>query len=317
MKIAFVGKGGSGKTTVSSLFAHHLSTTRPVLGIDADINMHMAELFSVQVDRRRVISEKKPSEQIRTYLRGTNHRIASNDHFKKSTPPGQGSNLITISHPDDWFMHAFTQKVSPHLSLAVVGTYAEEGIASSCYHNNLAVLENILSHTTDDGTVVVDMVAGTDAFASTLFAQFDALFFVAEPTTRSLAVYKQYENLAEKGGVADRLFVVGNKVENEADQAFIRAVVGEKLVTSLSRSQHILDIDKGRSRLDTDKLDAADRQALDALQKTAQLTYHSAQERLPLLWRLHTIYVSQPYIKDRFGDLTGQIDRSFTYPSSL
>lgn len=314
MKIAFVGKGGSGKTTVSSLFAQYLSYSQPVLGIDADINMHMAELFDVEYDKSTVISEKQPSELIRTYLRGDNELIASNAHFKKSTPPGAGSRLVNIRNPDDWFMSQFSRQVTDTLSTAIVGTYSEEGIASSCYHNNLAILENLLSHMTDDGSVVVDMVAGTDAFASTLFAQFDALFFVAEPTTRSLAVYKQYEALASKGGVLDRLFVVGNKVEDNDDIEFIASQVGDRLVATLSRSKQIMLIDKGRAKIDAASLSESDKAGLESIKKTAESHAMSAQERLPLLWDLHKVYVGQSYVKDKFGDLTGQIDTSFTYP---
>jgi cellulose biosynthesis protein BcsQ len=43
MKIAFAGKGGSGKTTLSSLFVRHLAAQGlPVVAIDADINQHLA-----------------------------------------------------------------------------------------------------------------------------------------------------------------------------------------------------------------------------------------------------------------------------------
>ena len=42
MKVAFVGKGGSGKTTLSALFARHLAASgAPVVAIDADINQHL------------------------------------------------------------------------------------------------------------------------------------------------------------------------------------------------------------------------------------------------------------------------------------
>ncbi|MFD1050003.1 ATP-binding protein, partial [Kibdelosporangium lantanae] len=41
MKIAFVGKGGSGKTTLASLFLRHLAAARrPVLALDADVDLH-------------------------------------------------------------------------------------------------------------------------------------------------------------------------------------------------------------------------------------------------------------------------------------
>lgn len=314
MKIAFVGKGGSGKTTVSSLFAQYLSYSQPVLGIDADINMHMAKLFDVEYDKSTFISEKQPSELIRTYLRGNNKLISSNAYFKKSTPPGDGSQLVNIRKSKDWFMSEFSRRVTDNLSTVVVGTYSEEGIASSCYHNNLAILENLLSHMTDDGSVVVDMVAGTDAFASTLFAQFDALFFVAEPTTRSLAVYNQYEALASKGGVLDRLFVVGNKVEDDEDKEFIASQVNGRLVATLSRSKQIMLIDKGRAKIDAASLSESDKATLESIKKTAEVHTMSAQERLPLLWDLHKVYVGQSYVKDKFGDLTSQIDTLFKYP---
>ncbi len=52
MKIAFVGKGGSGKTTLSSLFIRHLAATgRPVVAVDADINQHLGPALGLT--RRR------------------------------------------------------------------------------------------------------------------------------------------------------------------------------------------------------------------------------------------------------------------------
>jgi CO dehydrogenase maturation factor len=43
VRIAFVGKGGSGKTTLSALFTRYLADQGPpVIAIDADINQHLA-----------------------------------------------------------------------------------------------------------------------------------------------------------------------------------------------------------------------------------------------------------------------------------
>ena len=43
MRIALVGKGGSGKTTVSALLIRHLAASGvPVVAVDADINQHLA-----------------------------------------------------------------------------------------------------------------------------------------------------------------------------------------------------------------------------------------------------------------------------------
>jgi CO dehydrogenase maturation factor len=316
MKIAFVGKGGAGKTTASTLFAQYQSKYQPTLAIDADINMHMAELLSGERPKTStLISEKTPSEEIRTYLRGSNTRIESNAHFKKSTPPGNGSNLINITNKNDWFLNRYSQNIHENLSLVTVGTYSEEGIASSCYHNNLAILENVLSHTLDQGVSVADMVAGTDAFASTLFSQFDMLVFVVEPTTRSLAVLEQYTQLAGASGVADKLFVIANKIENEDDLQFVTSKVeAGKLVGHISRSPHLLKVDKGQEILNVDSLSSKDKAVFEQL--TALLKKYSTpmQTRLEDLWKLHKIYINQGFVKDRFGDLTTQIDPTFIYP---
>ncbi|HJP81122.1 MAG TPA: hypothetical protein VJ841_01855 [Candidatus Saccharimonadales bacterium] len=316
MKIAFVGKGGSGKTTTSSLFAQYQSESQPTLAVDADINMHMAELLTHhQPTKDQLISEKEPSEAIRTYLRGTNQRIQTNAHFKKSTPPGSGSNLVDITNSKDWLLNAYGQKITDTLSLITVGSYSEDGIASSCYHNNLSVLENVLSHTTDKGVIVADMVAGTDAFASTLFSQFDMLVFVVEPTTRSVAVLEQYQRLAKHSGVIDKLFVIANKIESEDDYAFLTSKVGEDiLVGSISRSTHLLRVDKGQDTLDVWSLDEKDQAVFHRLASLLQEKTQPMQSRLSTLWELHKIYVSQGFVKDRFGDLTTQIDPDFKYP---
>ncbi len=316
MKIAFVGKGGSGKTTASSLFAQYQSESRQTLAVDADINMHMAKLLSnEQPIKERLISEKGPSEAIRIYLRGDNIRISTNAHFKKSTPPGSGSNLVNITDPHDWLVNTYGQKITDSLSLITVGSYSEEGVASSCYHNNLSVLENVLSHTTDHGVIVADMVAGTDAFASTLFSQFDMLVFVVEPTTRSVAVLEQYQGLAKHSGVADKLFVIANKVENDEDYAFLESKIGvDKLVGSISRSSHLLRVDKGQEALEIRALDKEDQKVFMALAELLEKSAIPMQKRLPKLWDLHKIYVNQGFVKDRFGDLTTQIDSNFRYP---
>ena len=316
MKIAFVGKGGSGKTTISSLFAQYQSASLPTLAVDADINMHMAELLGGERPTKdQLISEKLPSEAIRTYLRGTNKRIESNAHFKKSTPPGQGSNLVNIINPSDWLLSHYGHKISDTLTLMTVGSYSEDGIGSSCYHNNLSVLENVLTHTVDNGVIVADMVAGTDAFASTLFSQFDMLVFVVEPTIRSLAVFEQYQRLAEHSGIADRLFIIANKIEDEDDYAFIISKIGRnKVVGQISRSSHLLKVDKGQASLDITLLNKDDEKVFTALERLLKTHTIPMQSRLETLWNLHKTYVNQGFVKDRFGDLTGQIDPTFEYP---
>ena len=194
MKIAFVGKGGSGKTTLSGLFIQYLRLNkRNLLAIDADINMHLAPLigYGHMVDTELHISNPGNIRGIRTILKGSNSKIENIAHFRKSTPPGSGSYLIQLNDPTDQVVSRYTIG-SSEARLMIVGSYGTEGIGVSCYHNNLAILENILSHLADEaGVVVADMVAGTDSFASTLHAQFDLMVLSVEPTRRGIEVFNQ------------------------------------------------------------------------------------------------------------------------------
>lgn len=315
MRIAFVGKGGAGKTTMSALLTQCIAKTKPVVAIDADINMHMAELLGLESpDRSHLISEKQPSTLIREHLRANNSKVPSNAYMKKTTPPSIGSGLINMADSHDWFMEQFATQTADNISLITVGSYSEDGIASSCYHNNLSVLENVLTHTVDGANIVTDMVAGTDAFASTLFSQFDALVFVAEPTKRSVSVYKQYASLADAAGVIDRLYCIGNKIDDETDEAFLREHIGKNYYGGVSRLKHVAMVDKGREGLSIDKISTDDRAVLTNLVKEIEKNTITMQDRLEGLWKLHKNYVSQAFVKDRFGDLTIQIDKDFRYP---
>lgn len=48
MRIAFVGKGGSGKITLSAFFSQYIKDQAPVLVIDADLNMHLPSLLGFE-----------------------------------------------------------------------------------------------------------------------------------------------------------------------------------------------------------------------------------------------------------------------------
>lgn len=52
MRVAFVDKGGSGKTTVAALFTRRLAGAgAPVLAVDADINQHLGEALGLSPGR--------------------------------------------------------------------------------------------------------------------------------------------------------------------------------------------------------------------------------------------------------------------------
>ncbi|MGN9776967.1 nucleotide-binding protein [Micromonospora sp. H33] len=316
MKIAFVGKGGSGKTTLAALFARHMvETGRPVLAIDADINQHLAAALGAPAEEATLppLGEHLPA--IKEYLRGDNPRIASAAEMVKTTPPGRGSRLLRVVEENP--VYAACVRPVGGVRLAATGAFTEADLGVACYHSKVGAVELLLNHLVDGPGeyVVVDMTAGADSFASGLFTRFDRTVLVCEPTLRSVGVYRQYASYARDYGVA--LSVVGNKVEDAADVDFLREHVGADLLTWVSRSAYVRRAERGTVG-PLAELEPANRAVLARLAEAVDTT---AQD-----WDRFTRYAHEfhrrnaaAWANERAGtDLTRQIDPDFVLgPSAL
>ncbi len=238
-----MGKGGSGKTTLSSLFARFAAVRGgAVVAIDADINQHLGLVLGLEHDR---LPEPLGSHltEIKEHLRGDNPRVRSAAAMVKTTPPGRGSRLVRVGDP--FFQDRFSVPAEG-LSLMVTGPFAEEDLGVACYHSKVGAVELYLNHLVDGPGeyVVVDMTAGADSFASGLFTRFDLTFLVAEPTRQGVSVYRQYREYAADYDVP--IAVIGNKVQDEGDVAFLRDQVGDDLLVWLAHSPAVRAMEQGR-----------------------------------------------------------------------
>ncbi|GAA2348191.1 ATP-binding protein [Streptomyces violaceusniger] len=262
MRTAFVGKGGSGKTTLSALFSRHLARTdAPVVAIDADINQHLGVALGLEEDELpEVVPLSTRLGGIKEYLRGDNPRIASADAMVKTTPPGRGSRLLRPLGPDP--VHTRHVRDIAGVRLMTTGVFTEEDLGVACYHSKLGAVELYLNHLVDGPGeyVVVDMTAGADSFASGLFTRFDMTFLVAEPTRKGVSVYHQYKDHAAEFGVP--LAVVGNKVTSEDDRLFLKEHVGDDLLVCFGHSDWVRAREQGRH---TGELEPEHRLALEEL----------------------------------------------------
>jgi CO dehydrogenase maturation factor len=317
MKIAFVGKGGAGKTTLAALFARHLAAQgRTVLALDADINQNLAAALGENPDEAPLSPTLgEQLDDIKGYLRGANPRISSVAAMVKTTPPGRGSRLLRVVE-DNPIWRRCVRGVGG-VRLAVTGGFAESDLGVACYHSKVGAVELILNHLVDadDEYVVVDMTAGADAFASGLFTRFDRTFIVCEPTVRAVGVYRQYLDYAADYRVA--VSVVGNKVADAADEAFLRERAGTDLLACFGMSRHVRAAEQGRPGPITG-LEPVNRAVLDAMRATVDAT--------PRDWPWFTAQAVEFHLRnaaawanDRTGeDLTGQIDPDFTLgPAAL
>jgi CO dehydrogenase maturation factor len=317
MKIAFVGKGGAGKTTLASLFARYLAAQgRTVLALDADINQNLAAALGEDVDEAALAPTLgEHLEEIKEYLRGDNRRISSPAAMVKTTPPGRGSRLLRVAEDNPVWARCVREVAG--VRLAATGGFAGSDLGVACYHSKVGAVELILNHLVDgdDEYVVVDMTAGADAFASGLFTRFDRTFVVCEPTVRAVGVYRQYLDYAADYEVA--VSVVGNKVTDPADEAFLREQVGPDLLACFGVSGQVRAAEQGRPR-PIGGLEPANRKVLDTIRSTVDAT--------PRDWVRYTRQAVQFHLRnalawanDRTGeDLAGQIDPGFTLgPAAL
>lgn len=317
MKIAFVGKGGSGKSTLSSLFIRYLQNVRKrnVLAIDADLNMNLAGLLGVTIDEQTLMARPDVAESIRNFLKGGNKRVPDVSKFLPTTPPGAGSNLVCSAQEPGLQPFCVNVSQSPIVNLLTVGSYDKDGIGQTCYHSHLFVAENILSHTvtSPDFTIVCDMVAGTDAFAYSMHLQFDAIVLIAEPTPESTEVCKLYMDLARQCGVDKLIHLVGNKVEDADDIEFISKTVDKKLLVSVPA---LPQLKKARQRgeiVGGELLDPRLTQVMRIIENEAQLPAISPAQRLEMLHKLHLKLNEKQWVQLGYGDVADQIDPDFQY----
>ena len=208
MKIAITGKGGVGKTTLAALLAQYYSDLgRQVLAVDADPSPCLAGALGFSTDLRnrlRPISEMDELIYERTGAR-----------------PGTVGGFFTINPRVDDIPERFSV-VNRGVRLLEMGAVDIGG--SGCICPESAMLKTLLTHLLfrKDDVLILDMYAGVEHLGRATVDFVDAMLVVVEPTRRSLGTAAQIKSLAADIGLT-RLWLVGNKVRNAEEAAFLKA----------------------------------------------------------------------------------------------
>ena len=235
MKVAITGKGGVGKTTLSSTLARlYAAEGRTVLAadVDPDANLGLAlGLSQEEVDQIIPISRMKDLAKERTG--------ASDDNkFYKLNP-------YVADIPEKF------AKTINGVKLLVMGTVDLGG--SGCVCPEHVMLKSILSALTyrKNDVVVMDMEAGLEHLGRGTAANMDQFIVVIEPGSRSVQTYHNVKRLANDLGVK-RVRVVANKIRDEKDEQFVRnAIPAEDLLGCIHYNPEIMDADRnGKSPYD-------------------------------------------------------------------
>ena len=235
MKLAITGKGGVGKTTLSSTLARlYADEGRTVLAadVDPDANLGLAlGLTQEEVDEIIPISRMKDLAKERTG--------ASDDNkFYKLNP-------YVADIPEK-----FARTVNG-VKLLVMGTVDLGG--SGCVCPEHVMLKSVLSALTyrKNDVVIMDMEAGLEHLGRGTAANMDQLIVVIEPGARSVQTYQNVKRLARDLGIK-RVRVVANKIRDDRDEEFVRgAIPAEDLLGVIHYNSEIMDADRnGKSPYD-------------------------------------------------------------------
>ena len=216
MKIAFVGKGGSGKSSTSWLIITTLeSLGKKTLAIDADHNMALTSNLGLNPEITPLMHTTEEEFMARSGLMACCGEGALKEHHHTSLPS------FSITPMDD-YTQSISTKISPTLSLINIGLGSPEVLfQSKCSHGLSGPLKYYLGLLDEkDGYVVIDSVAGADMLNYGLYAGIDAVIGIVEPHRNSVKVFEQIQNICRKTMIP--CFAVINKpVDNEFYRDFI------------------------------------------------------------------------------------------------
>ena len=235
MKLAITGKGGVGKTTLSSTLARlYADEGRTVLAADVDPDANLGLALGLT---QQEVDEIIPISRMRTLVEERTGANEANKFFKL--------NPYVADIPEKY------AKEINGVKLLVMGTVDLGG--SGCVCPEHVMLKAILSSLTyrKNDVVVMDMEAGLEHLGRGTAANMDQFIVVIEPGARSVQTYHNVKRLAKDLGVK-RVRVVANKVRDEQDEAFIRAQIPEEdLLGCIHYNPEIMDADRnGKSPYD-------------------------------------------------------------------
>jgi CO dehydrogenase maturation factor len=212
MKIAITGKGGVGKTTLAALLAQvYADQGREVLAVDADPSPCLAGALGFTPD-------------VRTKLTPISEMDALIEE-RTGAKPGTVGGFFTINPRVDDIPERFSVE-QRGVRLLEMGAVDIGG--SGCICPESAMLKTLFTHLLfrKDDILLLDMYAGVEHLGRATVDFVDAMLVVVEPTRRSLGTAAQIKRLAADIGLT-RLWLVGNKIRNAEEAAFLRTETPE------------------------------------------------------------------------------------------
>jgi CO dehydrogenase maturation factor len=237
LKIAITGKGGVGKTTLAGLLSRlYAAEGRTVLAVDADPDANLASAIGITPElaaKALPLAEQDDLIEERTGSR-----------------PGAPGGMFRLNPKVDDIPDRYSVR---HEGVRLLVMGKSKAAASGCYCPEHVLLRRLISHLIlkHNEVAVLDMEAGIEHLTRGTAGSVDAFIVVVEPGQRSLQTARHVEELARGLGVKE-VFVVGNKIQRDADKEFIeKHLAGMRVLGYMSYSAETVQADlDGRSPYD-------------------------------------------------------------------
>jgi CO dehydrogenase maturation factor len=233
MKIAVTGKGGVGKTTLSSILSYLFAAEgKKVIAVDADPDANLASALGIS---------REAAERI-VPIADMNELIEERTGAK----PGSAG-IYKLNPRVDDLPEGIGYKIDG-ITLLIMGK--SKAAASGCYCPENVLLRTLLRHLVvqRNEVVIVDMEAGIEHLTRGTAGSVDAFIVVIEPGQRSIQTAGVVRDMAKGLGVK-KVFVVANKIRGPEDLDFVKKGIGDlELAGHISFSHSIMEADiKGDS----------------------------------------------------------------------
>ncbi|EHP87049.1 ATP-binding protein [Methanotorris formicicus] len=205
MKIAITGKGGVGKTFISSVLARLFEKSGyKVIAVDADPNTTLACALGIEEE---VIPISKMNDLIEE---------------RTGAKPNSYGSVFKLNPKVDDIVDKFAYKKG-NIYLLVMGTVEKGG--SGCVCPASVLLRRLLQHLIlkRDEVVILDMEAGIEHLGRRTTQNVDLMIVVVEPSKKSFLTAKRIKKLANDIGV-NNLVVIVNKAKDE-DMELLKDII--------------------------------------------------------------------------------------------
>lgn len=200
MKLAFTGKGGVGKTSISAALSLYLASVgKKVLAVDVDPDANLATALGMPFEEAKNI---EPISHMRELVKE-----------RTGAEPGAAPGFFTLNPKVDDIPEKYSKDING-VKLMVMGSIESGGGGCICPENSLtrALIKNLLIERNE--VVVLDMEAGIEHLGRSTAEAVDAMLVVIEPGQRSIETAKRIKSLASEIGI-QRLYLILNKVDDE------------------------------------------------------------------------------------------------------